>query len=64
MIERYLTIFENVMVLFLLGCAQRRGIYEVWALKNVRPVTEHILKTNFLAYLKQQLQPSPFAAAW
>jgi len=44
--------------------AQRRGIYEVWALKNVRPVTEHILKPNFLVYLKQLLEPLPFATAW
>jgi len=43
---------------------QRPGIYEVWALKNVRPVTELNLKTTFIEYLKPQLEPSPFAAAW
>jgi len=28
--------------------AQRPGIYEVWALKNVRPATELVLKTDLL----------------
>jgi hypothetical protein len=45
-------------------CAQRPGIYEVWALKNVRPVTELILKTNFLVWLKHKLKTSNLATAW
>ena len=39
--------------------AQRPGIYEGWALKNVRPATEHVLETILFSYSNPQLKPSP-----
>jgi len=39
-------------------CSQRRRIYEVGVLKNVRPATKRVLEINFVFYSKHQLKRS------